>query len=180
MRRLIYIDNPECGDHGSSLRCCRENWNAYNRWYRKENGDRIREQQRGKRVGNPKVLKQKRDSYRRNRDHHIQTVTDWRSRNNDKVREYRRNTNHRRRSQTKETDITAKWLQDLLEATDQCAVCGDTFAKSASRDHPLCPNLDHIKPLNTGGTHTRDNVRFICRTCNQTRPHDGSDVLCAA
>lgn len=45
-------------------------------------------------------------------------------------------------------------------------------------DVPFLPNskeLDHIVPLNVGGTHTIGNVRIICRRCNTGRPLDGSD-----
>lgn len=35
--------------------------------------------------------------------------------------------------------------------------------------------LDHIVPINVGGTYTIGNVRIICRQCNQQRPKDGSD-----
>lgn len=40
---------------------------------------------------------------------------------------------------------------------------------------PASKELDHIVPLNVGGTHTLGNVRIICRTCNIGRPKDGSD-----
>ena len=40
-------------------------------------------------------------------------------------------------------------------------------------------NLDHIIPINDTckGTHTMNNVRILCRICNQTRPKDGSDII---
>jgi 5-methylcytosine-specific restriction endonuclease McrA len=47
-------------------------------------------------------------------------------------------------------------------------------------DEPYEPNskeLDHMIPLNAGGTHTIGNVRIICRSCNRQRPHDGSDYI---
>ena len=49
-------------------------------------------------------------------------------------------------------------------------------------DIPFLPNsrhLDHIIPLNpkASGTHTTDNVRFICLKCNLKRPKDGSDII---
>jgi hypothetical protein len=45
-------------------------------------------------------------------------------------------------------------------------------------DAPFLPNskeLDHMIPINVGGTHTIGNVRIICRRCNERRPKDGSD-----
>jgi hypothetical protein len=49
-----------------------------------------------------------------------------------------------------------------------CAQCSEALDESA--------HLDHIIQLHMGGTHTRDNVRFLCGTCNMTRPRDHSDV----
>lgn len=43
-------------------------------------------------------------------------------------------------------------------------------------NRPNSKQLDHILPLNIGGTHTVGNVRIICRTCNLARPKDGSDL----
>lgn len=36
--------------------------------------------------------------------------------------------------------------------------------------------LDHVVPIAIGGTHSLDNVRIICRRCNNLRPSDGSDL----
>jgi 5-methylcytosine-specific restriction endonuclease McrA len=37
-------------------------------------------------------------------------------------------------------------------------------------------HVDHILPLAAGGTHTKDNLRILCPSCNCSRPTDGSDV----
>lgn len=36
--------------------------------------------------------------------------------------------------------------------------------------------LDHVVPIAIGGRHSLDNVRIICRRCNNARPADGSDL----
>lgn len=80
----------------------------------------------------------------------------------------RRNvTTMRRRAKSRFTDITPEFDRQLRRA-EVCAICG-------------CPtngvvHVDHIVPLNVGGTHTRDNVRATCEACNLARPKDGSDV----
>jgi hypothetical protein len=43
--------------------------------------------------------------------------------------------------------------------------------------HRNSKQLDHIIPIVLGGTHTIGNVRIICRTCNLSRPKDGSDLV---
>lgn len=55
----------------------------------------------------------------------------------------------------------------------KCPLCGVYLT-----DKPYFPNskhLDHILPINQGGTHTHGNVRIICAGCNLSRPKDGSD-----
>lgn len=95
----------------------------------------------------------------------------------EKAKEYRksqarkmtvRNYKHKRRSKEKNTDITKRWLLDLMARTRECMIC-DCELTDENRQ------LDHIKPLSVDGTHTKDNVRFVCKKCNQTRPKDGSD-----
>lgn len=78
----------------------------------------------------------------------------------------------RRREQKRFSDLTAADVAALLTLVT-CPLCGAKM----SEDHrdPRARNLDHIVPC-IGGTHTRNNVRVICRTCNLRRPRDGSDL----
>ena len=94
-----------------------------------------------------------------------------------KGKESSRNQNYRRRSIYKTTDITTDWLLDLRMKTIICPLCNIKMT-----DIPYLPysrHLDHIIPLNPqcGGTHTKDNVRFVCLICNLSRPKDGSDYI---
>lgn len=86
--------------------------------------------------------------------------------------------NHRRRSQRRETLATFDHVTPQFELTlrvkaKRCPLCGvkliDEPFQHASKE------LDHMVPLNVGGTHTTGNVRIICRLCNLRRPDDGSD-----
>lgn len=52
-------------------------------------------------------------------------------------------------------------------------MCGVYMTNKPNR--PNSKHLDHIVPLNQGGTHTHGNVRIICADCNLRRPKDGSD-----
>ena len=38
-------------------------------------------------------------------------------------------------------------------------------------------DLDHVRPVAVGGLHSTDNVRFICKRCNQQRPKSGKDAI---
>lgn len=88
-----------------------------------------------------------------------------------------KNKQHKRRSSCKITDITSKWLVELKENTIYCSLCGDEMNENLN--NPKQKHLDHIIPLNSkcGGTHTMNNVRYICSDCNLRRPKDGSDIL---
>jgi hypothetical protein len=87
------------------------------------------------------------------------------------------NHRHKRRAQIKETDITIEWLDELRENSVYCPLCGKEMIDINLSYHPNQKQLDHIKPLNVSGTHTMNNVRYICGLCNISRPKDGSDNL---
>lgn len=82
---------------------------------------------------------------------------------------------HRRRTFYQTTDLTTEWLLDLRQKTEICEICKCQMIENGRK--PNGKNLDHMIPLNMGGTHTMDNVRYICRTCNLQRPKNGSDLL---
>lgn len=83
----------------------------------------------------------------------------------------RRNRAHMKR--TAVSDITHGQELAMRARARKCPLCDVRMT-----DKPHLPNskeLDHILPVNQGGTHTHGNVRIICRKCNQSRPKDGSD-----
>lgn len=130
-------------------------------------------------VNGENVRRRHREWCERNRDHTRQYSRDYYRENRDKglnrVNKYRKTTRGRaaqkaadslRRARCKDTDITVAFLERLCNAHNRCPLCGEWR-----------PNhLDHVIPLAVGGTHTKDNVRFLCARCNQSRPKDGSDL----
>jgi hypothetical protein len=78
------------------------------------------------------------------------------------------NEKYRRKSRLKKTDITYKWLLDLRNNTFICDICKKKLFGPV--------HLDHIIPLNIGGKHLMNNVRYVHMSCNVRRPHDGSDI----
>tara|TARA_Y100000310_G_scaffold343310_1_gene450325 strand:- start:128 stop:817 length:690 start_codon:yes stop_codon:yes gene_type:complete len=92
-----------------------------------------------------------------------------------KGKEVARNNNNSRRIVIKNTDITSDWLLELKENTKLCTLCNREM--NDIRYHPRQKTLDHMIPINVKGTHTKNNVRFICLSCNCSRPKDGSDIL---
>lgn len=112
----------------------------------------------------------------------------YRDENREKVREAnrryvalhleeRREMYRKRRRQIRgtATDITVEWLRELQKITPNCELCECELLYDATQHDHHKANLDHIIPLNADGTHTRDNVRYICYLCNLRRPKDGSD-----
>jgi len=83
---------------------------------------------------------------------------------------------HLRRAKMKEveTDISKEYLIELRSSTIVCEICGTKLVNEISDSQY---NLDHIIPINVGGKHMKDNVRYICRKCNLKRPKDGSDLI---
>lgn len=96
---------------------------------------------------------------------------------NGEFKEIDRNHRHKRRAACKETDITTEWLKELREDVINCPICGVEMIDINLPNHPQQAQLDHIKPLNVGGKHMMNNVRFICSKCNNARPLDGSDFI---
>lgn len=82
---------------------------------------------------------------------------------------------HRRKTIGRYTDVTPAYEQSMREQAKQCQICRVQLI--AAPYQPASKELDHIVPLNVGGTHTIGNVRIICRSCNLARPLDGSDYV---
>ena len=71
---------------------------------------------------------------------------------------------------------TAKWKKASAKALrtaqnrgqTQCPLCRTRLDWTRSRT-PTSPEADHIIEHAAGGTDTQDNLRIICRQCNQQR-----------
>jgi hypothetical protein len=99
----------------------------------------------------------------------------WAEQNPEKVRRNHLNQLHKRRAIYKVTDITTEWLRNLYNDSHICPLCNNEMVEEPRKY--LSKNLDHIIPINIGGTHTKDNVRVICARCNNARPRNGSDEI---
>ena len=90
-----------------------------------------------------------------------------------RVRAKERSRAHSYARRTDVSDITPEQETAMRKRAKDCPLCGVRMT-----DNPGLPNskeLDHIVPLNVGGTHTHGNARIVCKRCNVRRPHDGSD-----
>lgn len=89
------------------------------------------------------------------------------------ARARRRHREHLRRVTV--SDITPEQEEAMRRKARKCPMPGCGVWMTSKPHLPNSKELDHILPINQGGTHTHGNVRIICRRCNQKRPKDGSD-----
>jgi 5-methylcytosine-specific restriction endonuclease McrA len=131
---------------------CKECKNQQNRKYEKENIEKIRLLKKKWRKNNP--------------EKNLKSIKKSRLKKPDKYKMINRNHCFRTRARIKliETDIDFNYLLKLKEEIKICSLCGtalnDIMYDSAQY------NLDHIIPLSRKGTHSKDNIRYICRKCN--------------
>jgi hypothetical protein len=130
------------------------------------------------------VLAARKELHRTKRDYENANKRAYREANREKVRESYKSptvkasvTHHRHccRLRGSDTDITSAWLAELKAQATSCPVC-DVEMISDGREMNG-KTLDHIIPVNVGGKHLKQNVRYICRACNLSRPKDGSDIM---
>jgi hypothetical protein len=81
-----------------------------------------------------------------------------------------------RQELAKAGDVTSADVVRLLASRETCPICHRRMRDDVPRGDPRKKELDHIVPVNVGGTSTIGNVRVICGACNRARPKDGSDV----
>lgn len=86
----------------------------------------------------------------------------------DKGKAVKANARYRRKTAAKDSDVTTEFLLDLWDSTKTCVICDETLGVDR--------HLDHILPICIGGTHSKNNVRYIHAVCNMSRPRDGSDI----
>jgi 5-methylcytosine-specific restriction endonuclease McrA len=113
--------------------------------------------------------------YEENREQSLLRQKQWRDGNKEKIAQrdkrylktptgklIRKNASHRRRTITKQGDVTTVQLKQLLENSTHCFYC----------NNPLILNeihIDHYIPLAKGGLHTISNLRVACKKCNLSK-----------
>jgi hypothetical protein len=66
------------------------------------------------------------------------------------------------------TDISTSDELTIRRRARTCAICRCRLGEQR--------HIDHIIPIELGGTHTRDNVRVTCPTCNMSRSRTYDDI----
>lgn len=113
-------------------------------------------------------LKKAKKYYAENKEDIKKRVSKYRKTPKGKV--VKTNSSNKRRSKEKYGKINTEHLIHLRDNTTKCEIC-NTELNENNR------HLDHIVPLNIGGSHRINNVRYICSSCNLKRPRDGRDII---
>lgn len=95
----------------------------------------------------------------------IASAKRWADANPDKAREHSRLNRRNRRARAKQsggTHTEADLVAILGAQGGRCAYCKVSLNKV--RKH-----VDHIMPLARGGSNGRENLQYLCQTCNQTK-----------
>lgn len=57
----------------------------------------------------------------------------------------------------------------ILATQSICGICGKPVDKSLKFPHPLSPEIDHIVPVDKGGSSDLDNLQLAHRCCNRQK-----------
>lgn len=106
---------------------------------------------------------QQREWYERNKEQAKQASVKWAKTPSGKASFA--NSAHRRRALKAKTtsESIADEIKRLLKLAKACYYCERPFSKT------LKPTIDHILPLNKGGSHTIDNLCLACKSCNSKK-----------
>jgi hypothetical protein len=134
--------------------------------YAKERREKQKEQMKIKRreydLKNKEKIATRSKKYRDNNKEKVLSLQkDWRDRNPDAVLFHSRNRVSRKRANG--GFVSKEDLQEIMgEQSFLCVACFSDLRKAT-------PHLDHIMPLSKGGTHTKDNIQFLCAPCNLSK-----------
>jgi 5-methylcytosine-specific restriction endonuclease McrA len=74
---------------------------------------------------------------------------------------------------TRNTTLRDRYRRSIARTKPPCHICGQPINYQAGHLDPLAFTIDHVIPLNKGGTDTVDNCAAAHRMCNRTK----SDTL---
>lgn len=134
--------------------------------YYEENKEKFSEKNKELyKLNKEKYIQKSKKYYEENKEKILEKVAAYRQ--TDKGKMVKINSNNKRRAILKENDITKEYLLKLKKENTHCPLCGNKM--NDIKNDPYQYNLDHILPLSSGGRHIKENIRFICRSCNISR-----------
>lgn len=126
--------------------------------YAERNKEIISKRQKQYREDNKKLIKENmKKYYSENREYLLQQKKEYLKTPFAKASQ--KNKNHKRRTLTKQGDVTSKQILNLQQTTKVCYWCGMNLKN-------VKVHLDHYTPLSKGGEHTISNLVISCYKCN--------------
>lgn len=138
----------------------------YRRVNRKKNAERTKKWT----IENKNILSERKKAYRIKNSEYFKS---YRIKNKNKLSIYMsqyqkskigkisiKNTYHKRRTKTKQGDVTTKQLLELQQSAKVCYWCNASLKNKKV-------HLDHYTPIVKGGEHTLSNLVISCAKCNQ-------------
>jgi 5-methylcytosine-specific restriction endonuclease McrA len=154
-KRERYASDPDFAERTRASNAAwyqrnRDERREYNRRYRQEHGNELREHER----------ERNRRKYAKDPRARLDYYKQWRSRNLVRARAYVRVSGNKRRAAAAGTHFTlAEWEELLRHHAGHCAYCGSTKRIEA----------DHRIPLYRGGSNEINNILPACRGCNRRK-----------
>lgn len=122
-----------------------------------------------------KPRKAAREYHYAHRDERREAYNDWRERNREHVAEYQErynNENHVRKAAYTQRRRAVIAGVSVIEEFNRAAIIerdGSTCYLCGKELKPRQVTLDHVVPLSRGGSHTADNLRVCCLSCNRKK-----------
>ena len=140
--------------------------------YQKHKEKRLKEKAEYRENNRRLLADKQKEYYRENKEECIEYQKKYRAYNKERIRDYwkmyrateqgktvKRNSDHKRRTLTKNGDVTVQQLKELYSTAKNCYWCNTKLNKNNT-------HLDHFMPLSKGGEHTLTNLVVSCSTCN--------------
>lgn len=168
-----------------------EKYREYNRIYRENNPDKLKEKHRNHYLKyRDGIKKRAKEYYHKNKDSLTDTqqekLKEWQKeyykKNKDKIKEYTKNWVDENIDRAKAIRTKRKYLRKtrLKNAVYEnvvpvivyekhnwiCGICGKKINKKLKYPDPQSVSLDHILPISKGGSHTYINIQSAHLVCN--------------
>ena len=141
----------------------KEHYKKYQKQWKAANREYVNSRDKKYREEHPEIEFKKQKKYR---ETHKEQLYEKGKKYRETHRDYFKVKYKERKNNIKSTNdgsITQALLEELLLLQDnKCTYCGCKLT-------PDNKHMDHIIPISRGGTHTADNIHYVCKGCNQSK-----------
>lgn len=158
----------------------KENKKKYQKKYYEENKEAASNYGKRWREVNKEYMDEYRKTYYQgNRERINERSRRWRENNKTRMKEILASSRHKRRAKLNGAESEKISQNEVFERDNwMCGICGERVDKNLKFPNVLSASLDHIVPLNKGGTHTYDNVQLAHFGCNSRKSDKVDFIFC--